>query len=399
MSRPVPRLARAAASVAAVVALGATIPAAALAAGPGPAVASEHLSPPSTKVVPPYVGSMVTVSGNRADAVGFNPYLQARKQTASGWSAWADTYSSNTGVREWILPAPKTPWYSFVWGSKPGVYQFRLRYVTSQFPLRQVFSNTIWLTVRGATPAWLQRLNLRRQQFGVQSAIADPFFLTADALHAKYMAKTDQVTHSEDPRSKYYTLAGDAAGGLSDVGPYAGSGQATVDNFMGSPFHALCALSPNTRIAGFGHYGGYAALTCHAGWCTTGTVTLETPSVWPSPGMTLTFLHPYAFEDPDPWAACKIKAALDKRAVPVLFMLANLQSRFKGATASVTTAGKTHAACVLDPANAGAKLDGDIGAPQNQVIVVPRQSYQAHHTYTVTLKLPGRTVTTTFHTS
>jgi hypothetical protein len=374
-----------------------------MAATPGaaasPGVASVHLGVPSTKVVPPYVGSMVTVSGNRADAVGFNPYLQMRQGTSGQWSGWTDTYSVNTGVREWISPAPKTPWHAFVWGSKPGSYQFRLRYVTSEAPLKQVFSNTISLTVRGTLPTWLRRLNLRRQQFGVPPAIADPFFLTADARHAKYMAKTGQVTHSEDPRSKYYTLAGDAAGGLSDVGPYAGSGPATVDSFMGSPYHALCALSPDTRITGFGQYGGYAALTCHAGWGTTGSVTLKAPLAWPSPGMTLTFLHPFTFEDPDPWAACHIKAALIKRAVPVLFMLGNLQARFKGATASITSAGTTHAACVLDPANVGGKLDPDIGAPNNQVIVVPRQSYFAHHTYTVTLKLPGRTVTTTFRTS
>lgn len=362
----------------------------------GPDAVSEHLGVPSTKVVPPYVGSMVTVSGNRADAVGFNPYLQVRQATSGGWSDWADTYGVNTGVREWISPAPKTPWYAFVWGAAPGQYQFRLRYVTAA---RTVFSNAVSLTVRGAEPSWLERLNVRRQQFGVPPAIADPFFLTADARHAKYMAKTGQVTHSEDPHSKYYTLAGDAAGGLSDVGPYAGSGSATVDSFMGSPYHALCALSPDTRIAGFGHYGGYAALTCHAGWGTTGSVTLKKPLAWPSPGMTLTFVHPFTFEDPDPWAACRIKAALDKRAVPVLFMLGNLQSKFKGATASITSAGKTHSACVLDPANAGGQQDGDIGAPNNQVIVVPRQSYLAHHTYTVTLKLPGRTVTTTFRTS
>jgi hypothetical protein len=384
----------------AVVALAmAAVPAGAVAAQPRPLVASEHLSAPSAKVVPPNVGSLVTVSGNRADAVGFNPYLQVRHATAGGWSAWADTYASNTGVREWISPAPKTPWYSFVWGPKPGSYQFRLRYVTSQFPLRQVYSNTVSLTVRGAVPAWLKRLNLRRQQFGVPPAIADPFFLTADALHAKYMAKTGLVTHSEDPRSKYYTLAGDAAGGLSDVGPYAGSGPATVDSFMGSPYHALCALSANTRIAGFGHFGGFAALTCHAGWGSTDPGQLKAPLAWPSPGMTLTFLHPFTFEDPDPWAACRIKAALTKRAVPVLFMLGNLQTRFRGATASITSAGKTRSACVLDPANAGGKQDGDIGAPQNEVIVVPRQSYAHHRTYQVTLRLPGRTVTTTFHTS
>ncbi|HET7015516.1 MAG TPA: hypothetical protein VFI65_16480 [Streptosporangiaceae bacterium] len=373
----------------------------AVAAGPGskPAVASEHLSAPRTKVVPPDVGSLVTVTGNRADAVGFNPYLQVRVETSGGWSAWADTYSSNTGVREWISPAPKTPWYAFVWGPKAGSYQFRLRYVTSQFPLRQVFSNTIGLTVRGAVPAWLKRLNQRRRQFGVPTAIADPFFVTADALHAKYMAKTGLVTHAEDPRSKYYTLAGDAAGGLSDVGPFAGSGPATVDSFMGSPYHALCALSSNTRIAGFGQFGGFAALTCHAGWGSIVPGQLTAPLVWPSQGMGLTFLHPFTFEDPDPWAACKIKAALDKRAVPVLYMFGNLQTRFKGATATITSAGTTHSACVLDPANAGGQQDGDIGAPQNEVIVVPGQSYAHHRTYQVTLKLPGRTVTTTFHTS
>ena len=37
------------------------------------------------------------------------------------------------------------------------------------------------------------------------------------------------------------------------------------------------------------------------------------------------------------------------------------------------------------------KQDPDIDAPDNQVIVVPRQPYAAHRTYKVTLKLPGRT--------
>ena len=101
--------------VAAAVAVTVVLPGTAVAAGPG--VVSEHLSGPSTKVVPPYVGSLVTVSGNRADAVGFNPYLQVRHAIPGGWSGWVDTYSSNTGVREWIAPAPKTPWYAFVWGA------------------------------------------------------------------------------------------------------------------------------------------------------------------------------------------------------------------------------------------------------------------------------------------
>jgi len=160
------------------------------------------------------------------------------------------------------------------------------------------------VVARAAEPDWLVRVNELRAAASLPS-VAESATLSAGCyLHARYMAMNGVIGHDEDPALPYYSAAGNAAAGQSNVALGAG-GVAAVDLWARGPFHALGLIDPRLVTAGFGTYanpGGWsaAALNILGGRSSTLPAGTTFPILWPGPGKTTGLLSYAGGESPDP---------------------------------------------------------------------------------------------------
>ena len=166
-------------------------------------------------------------------------------------------------------------------------------------------------------PAWLNLLNQYREASGLSPVTEQPSWTPAVAAHLRYLALTsgDLIAgkyaswHTENPASPYYSAAGAAAGGASNL-IFLGDHDADADAISGllaAPFHAVAMLNPLLTQVAFARDS-----TDHSTRNNTGldvgdgappVPLIPKPVFFPGPGMT-TNLAAYENEEPSPLATC-----------------------------------------------------------------------------------------------
>lgn len=177
-------------------------------------------------------------------------------------------------------------------------------------------------TADGAVPqgggAWLSRVNYYRTAAKLRPVAENPAQSEGDRNHARYVVmnywqvlknggNVGGAGHSKDRDNKWYTAAGLAAAGNSNVAMSSRplSNAEAIDEWIAGPFHRLQILSPALRQAGYGSFG-----QAGKGWAAAlyldlapGSRRLIDPIRFPADGST-TNLGFAPGEWPDPLASC-----------------------------------------------------------------------------------------------
>jgi uncharacterized protein YkwD len=105
-------------------------------------------------------------------------------------------------------------------------------------------------------PSWLQLVNSYREMSQESDLTENSTWDVGALAHSQYMALNNVIRHSEDPTLPYYTAAGNAAAGSSNVylGYGAGTEQTAIEGWLTGPFHAVGVLDPDLLSTGFGIY-------------------------------------------------------------------------------------------------------------------------------------------------
>ncbi len=161
---------------------------------------------------------------------------------------------------------------------------------------------------------WLGTINSYRSASGVATVAEDPAWDAGIAAHLVYMEKTPstdftgayQSLHTENPASPYYTAAGAAEAGYSDLAEGAGTTPVSaIDDWLGAPFHAIGMLRAQLKYVAFASdvSTGYAGLDVIQG-LDSSVPAVTSPILFPGPGIT-TDLDAYSGgESPDPLKTC-----------------------------------------------------------------------------------------------
>lgn len=284
------------------------------------------------------------------------------------------------GSRVWRT-APDT---SGVWGTRPATIFVRAVVPGQAGLFSQGTSAVVKVVVgTGKVPAWLRELNAYRTLNDAPPVAENPVFTHGDWLHIRYMEKTGDFSHSENPKSKWYTPAGAQAGESSDL---AFGDPDPIAGWAAAPYHALSELSKYNTVAGHSTDGFYAAL-----WTYGSSTSLLNPGQplyqFPGNGRTTGLLSFAGNETPDPLSSCP-RAWQNAWSVGLPIIFGNQRTVTKP-SATVTSGRLSLRLCVLSA-----------GIYGNAVFVIPLQPLNAHHTYTVTVRYAGKVQSRwSFHTS
>jgi putative cell wall-binding protein len=252
-----------------------------------------------------------------------------------------------------------------------------------------------WMVAHKAN--WLAEVNWYRAWSGLPPVVEDAELTYGAFEHARCVAMTGEVGHTEYPSSPWYTTAGAPSASQSNV---TATDVGTIDTWMGAPFHAIGILRPNLERVGYGDYrgpnGAGAALDVIGGLDYNAPPAY--PVTFPGDGAAVPVSAFFA-EWPDPAAACGYGAPAG---LPLVAMF--------GRGASTATAhslvdddGRPIDHCVIDAstfavpgdtqaqATGRAILNGD-GA----VIVVPREPLRGGHGYRASVSSGASSVTWSF---
>lgn len=282
------------------------------------------------------------------------PVLQVRAAGSTAWRAAPDT--------------------SGIWGTKAGTIYVRAVMPAAAGLFAQGTSNAVKVTVgTGKVPGWLRELNAYRTLNDAQPVAENAAYSHGDSLHIRYMEKTGDFTHVENPKSKWYTKQGAAAGESSDLSfgdpdPVAG--------WAAAPYHALSELSKYNTLAGYATGEGYAAL-----WTFGSATSLRHPGQplyqFPASGKTTGLLGYSGGEIPNPLSSCP-KAWQNSWSVGLPIIFGNQRTVTKP-SAALTSGGVSLRTCVVNA-----------GIYGNAVFVIPLRPLSTRHTYTVTVKYNGK---------
>jgi len=259
-----------------------------------------------------------------------------------------------------------------------------------------------------ATPAaggWLQQVNHFRQGSHLPPVSENESWSQGAWLHSRYMVMEDDVSHSEDPASPWYTVEGDLAGQNGNIAvsssPLAPDLFA-IELWMAGPFHAAAILDPQLEQTGFGSFREETGL-----WQMGATLDVYRGLGEVPPGTTFPILFPGAegttwvashryFEWPDPLPSCP--GYTRPTGPPVI-----LQLGAGGGTPAVAD----HAFleedtplehCVFDETNYTHPTDGtqqSVGRQvlnsRDAVILLPRHPLVEGTTYTASITADGNT--------
>ncbi|WP_376789971.1 CAP domain-containing protein [Thermoflexus sp.] len=255
---------------------------------------------------------------------------------------------------------------------------------------------------------WLSRLNAYRAMAGLPPVIEEPTWNDGCWKHARYMVKTDLITHGEDPQNPWYTREGDECGQNANVMVSANANAPdsyAIDVWMQAPFHAVGMLDPRLTRVGYGSYreadGGWqmgAALDILRGRGSS-AVGVSFPIRWPGDGRVTPLRAFQVGEYPDPLASCGYSAPTG---LPILLLLG---------TGSLTPSVNGHALwrdgapvehCVFDettyrnPDPAQQSLGRAILDGRDAVVLIPRDPLHPGSRYTVSLTVNGQAYTWSF---
>jgi hypothetical protein len=260
-----------------------------------------------------------------------------------------------------------------VWGTKAGVIYVRAVVLGQPGTVEQGVSSPVRVVVKnGKVPAWLKELNAYRELNDAPPVAENSYWSYGDGLHVRYMEKTGDFSHFEDPKSKWYTKLGALSGETSDL--YLGSPD-PINGWARAPYHALSELNRSATMAGYSTNGAYSAL--RTGSVGGPTVPVQLSYQFPASGK-VTSLRTYSGgESPDPLSTCPA-AWRDSWEVglPIIFGDQQAVSR---PSATVTYPGTSLKVCVVNA-----------GIYGNVVFVIPLLPLKPHHTYTVTVNYNGK---------
>lgn len=289
---------------------------------------------------------------------------------------------------------------------------------TSPTPtLEPTLSPTIAPT-RTSTPTvsppstWLEYVNWLRSLGGLPSLVENIDWSSGDLLHARYMVKNDYVGHSEDPSNEYYTAAGAAAAGNSDVMVNTNinaSDVNAIDLWMSGPFHGIGIIDPALISTGFGSYreadGAWqmgAALDVLRGLGEVpGGVTF--PIFWPGMNGTMPYTAFNGGEWPDPLASCP---GYSTPSGPPIYLQVGDGSITPSISAhSFLQEGSSLQHCIFDETS---YTNSDINAQdlgravlnmRDAIVIMPREPLIPDETYTISITINGTTYTWSFTVS
>ena len=300
----------------------------------------------ATSVSGPYVLDPATVTTAPA---GYTSYtLQVQLPGATKWQRAPDT--------------------SGVWGSKPETIAVRAVASGSGLVKAGVSSSVTVVIGDGRVPAWIRELNSYRALNDAPPVAADAALSHGDALHVRYMEKTNDFTHYENPKSRWYTKLGAEAGESSDL---ALDEWDPIRAWAGAPYHALSELSKTATLAGYATGGGYAALWLDG---QTSLLVAHQPDVqFPANGKKTSLLAYSGGEIPNPLSSCpkawrRRDDNLEEVGLPIIFGNRREVSR---PSATVTSRGMRLRVCVVND--------------YSVVFVIPLLPLAAHRAYTVTV--------------
>jgi uncharacterized protein YkwD len=250
-------------------------------------------------------------------------------------------------------------------------------------------------------------VNYYRAQAGLPSVTEKASLSSGDVAHAKYMVKNHYLGHDETPGQPFYTAAGDAAAGASNVmrGAYGTSARSAVDSWITGPFHGIGILDPRLAKVGYGSYKehmadpffSFAAALNVISELTAIPDPADYPVRYPSAGKT-TYLASYGGgESPDPLTPCAGYSA--PTGAPIM-----LQVAAPGAVnaSSFSQAGTPLDFCIYDGTtytNPDLPLQGlarSILSSRNAIVVIPKESLRSQKTYDVSVTVGATPISWSF---
>jgi hypothetical protein len=260
-----------------------------------------------------------------------------------------------------------------------------------------------------AAPTWLDYVNQVRANSGLSQLTENTSWSSGCVLHARYVVKTNVLTHAEDPANQWYTTEGNACGTSANVMSSSSStatDNSAIDLWMQGPFHAVGVIDPRLQTTGFGSYresdGGIqmsAALDVIRG--RTGATPAGTyPVYFPGHG-SVTHLYRYSGgESPNPLTSCPGYTA--PTGLPLI-----LQIGSGSITPSVTAHSFSQGAnplphCVFDqtnytnPDSSSQSLGRSVLNGRDAIVLIPQSPLSAGQTYTASITTNGQTYTWSF---
>jgi hypothetical protein len=236
----------------------------------------------------------------------------------------------------------------------------------------------------------------------------DPALSAGDVKHARYIVKTDEAGHYEDPNNPQYTQEGAIAGGSSNVFWSTSTtipDRTPIDYWMSGPFHTVGMINPSLQQVGYGIYreassSGFrmaAALDIFGGL---GLVEKPPtyPIMWPGHKSKVPLTRYPGNETPDPLTPCPGYNA--PAGLPILLVFdhpPNLHS------ALVRRGGSNLSACAYEGAryrNPDQSLES-LGRAVlgNAIVVIPRAPLATGATFEVVIDADRDTYRWTFRTA
>ncbi|MDX1686977.1 MAG: CAP domain-containing protein [Candidatus Promineifilaceae bacterium] len=258
-----------------------------------------------------------------------------------------------------------------------------------------------------ATPdaLWLQQVNAFRQGSGLPPVTENASWSHGAWLHSRYMVMEDDVSHSEDPASPWYTTEGDLAGQNGNIAVSSSSRAPdlfAIELWMAGPFHAVAVVDPQLQQSGFGSFREATGL-----WQMGATLDVYRGLGPVPPGTTFPVLYPGAdgttwltshryFEWPDPLASCP--GYTRPTGPPVIIQLGD-GSGTPAVTEHAFLEGETALEhCVFDETTYTHPTDGtqqSVGRQvlntRDAVVLLPRHPLIEGHSYTASITADGIT--------
>jgi hypothetical protein len=262
-----------------------------------------------------------------------------------------------------------------------------------------------WSDVVSPLPPWLDYLNLFRDLADLPHPGLNDSWSHGCWLHSRYCVENDIIVHQEDPGNPWYTVEGNAAGTSGNVAVSSSvtwPDETFLNSWMTGPFHAVGIIDPQLLQTAFGSYrrsvGTWKSAATLDVLRGLGTLPpgVTFPVYFPKPGGQTWLLSYGGNELPNPLthSTCTFGAPSGP---PIILQLGS-----GGVTPSVTAHGfldngtpEQH--CVFDETdytNPNAdyqSLGRSVLNARDAVVLMPRYTLTAGHTYSVSITSNGQT--------
>ena len=255
-------------------------------------------------------------------------------------------------------------------------------------------------------PEVLAVLNEYRAAARLPPVVEDRALSADDARHARYMAHTGVLGHSEDPGHPYFTEGGSTAATQSNAAgsdnPNA-SDRSFIEQWMTAPFHAVGVLDPHLTTIGYGAYRNpstpiraTAALNVLAGRDGRGTGNVVT---FPGNGATVGLTN-YGREWPNALSGCPGYGSVAGLPITIQFLSAQ-----EITSASLFRGVESLELCHFDgdsysnPDPIAQETGREVLSTRNAAVLIPRASLVHGATYSVSVTTRDQSLLWSFNVS